>query len=166
MRKNTKQKLKKYFAPASSDPKVMHPLLKDYFTYAFYKSAIRLKMNIDTALRSNKRFGLSSIHLGILRILSASKSQNQKTLGQETGTDKATMVKVINQLLEKGHITWTANSNDRRIKEISITSKGRTALSTGATIRSKQEDIFLSSLEKSERVRLKKLITKISNLPS
>lgn len=139
-----------------------HPALVEYFTYGFYKLAIVLKSNLDSELKASKSFNLWSIHLGILRLLSTDgPHKSQKELCEELGVDKASMVSLIEQLIDKKMITQSKSPEDRRTHQIKITNRGKLALKAGTDIRRDIEIRFLKNLSGAEQAMLREIISKL-----
>jgi len=140
-----------------ADTKV-HPFLKDYFGYCFYKAAVILRMRLADSITE---FGLVPPHLGILRLLKELGQHSQNQLAEQLGIDKATMVKLIDQLQERKLIERAQDAKDRRVWRIGITSAGEKLLAKVSVIRQKVEAEFLSSLSESERKVLLKCIPQL-----
>jgi len=68
---------------------------------------------------------ISSGHLTFLLVLSHSQWLSQDELSFKTGMDKTTTSRVISSLLKLGYITRIRDLEDKRIKRISISEKGR-----------------------------------------
>lgn len=141
----------------SADTQV-HPLLKDYFSYCFYKSALIMR---EQLVQRITEFGLVPHHLGILRLLSSLGEHAQNQLGEQLGIDKATMVKLIDQLEDLKLIERKQDKKDRRIWSISITSSGAKILEKVSKIRHEVENDFMSCLTEAERKVLLKCIPEL-----
>jgi DNA-binding MarR family transcriptional regulator len=137
---------------------VIHPALKEYFTYRFYKLALRLRAHVNEALEKQDLLG---IQLGLLRVLEVEGPSSQVAFGRSMGVDKATMVKLLDDLERKGLIQRIAVKDDRRIKHIRITSQGSRTLREGTKIREQVEQRFFAVLTKEERDSLDRALTKL-----
>src|SRR5476649_2464741 len=80
---------------------VVHPALKEYFTYRFYKLALRLRAEVNEALQKH---GILGIQLGLIRVLELEGPASQVSLGRSLGIDKATMVKLLDDLERNGFV--------------------------------------------------------------
>lgn len=160
--KTTAQKPKKSSMVTGSgfcyDDTKVHPYLKDYFGYCFYKAAIILRERIGEGI---SEFGLIPPHLGLLRLLKGLGQHSQNQLAEQLGIDKATMVKLIDQLEKMKFIERVQDSKDRRIWQIHITPQGEKLLVKVSTIREAIESKFLSSLTEAERKVLIKCIPQL-----
>lgn len=137
---------------------VVHPALKPYFTYRFYKLALRLRAEVNLAL---ERVSLLGIQLGLLRVLEVDGVASQVALGRAMGIDKATMVKLLDDLEHKGLVKRVASPGDRRVKQIRITGKGERKLREGERIREAAEKRFFSVLSGPEREALDRTLSTI-----
>ncbi len=113
---------------------------------------------MDEALQNHD---LLTPQLGILRVVHESKRLSQQDIGDFVGTDKASMVKFIDQLEKIKLLKREPHETDRRIKMISLTLKGEKMLDEVALIRQKVEALFLASLTSEEQAQIKKIIPKL-----
>lgn len=136
----------------------VHPVLADFFGYAYSKTALIYKLKFVEDL---KDIGIIGPQCGILYILNHSGAQSQIKLGSELGIDKATMVKFIDELEKKNFVKRTNDLVDRRIKMVDLTTHGRKYLPKITAIRNKNEEMFLSVLTPAEQQSLKSIIAKL-----
>ena len=141
------------------DSAKVHPALREYFGYCFFKAALRLRLAIIEAI---EKYGLElPPQLGILVILRSSELLNQVSLGEQLGVDKATMVRLIDGLEKLKLVERIADKGDRRSKLIRITPKGRQlSLDAQASAR-KAETAFLARLDPHERQVLMSAVPKL-----
>ncbi|KYG64023.1 hypothetical protein AZI86_14545 [Bdellovibrio bacteriovorus] len=137
----------------------VHPVLKAYFGYCFNKAALKYKSLLMTELEP---LGLVSPQLGILKLLHVLGPVSQIALGQDMGIDKASMVKFIDGLEKKKWVQRLPDPNDRRIKLVGITAKGKDAVSKLSELHVKVAEEFLSPLTKAEQAQLKKLVSRLT----
>ena len=135
-----------------------HPILQKYFGYCLYKAAMRFRGLMDDALKTHD---LLTPQLGILRVIQESKRLSQQDIGDFVGTDKASMVKFIDQLEKLKLLKREAHETDRRMKMISLTLKGAKMLDEVSLIRQKVETLFLEGLTLDEQAQIKKIIPKL-----
>jgi len=68
-------------------------------------------------------------HYSLLMILSRAESPlTQQCIGMQLHTDKASMVRIIDNLVEKGYVERQQSQADRRCHHIILTNKGRDVL--------------------------------------
>lgn len=139
------------------NPKV-HPELKSYFAYCLTKAAMRLRAAMDERL---KPYNLISPQLGLLRLIEMHVSISQGELGQTMGIDKATMVKLVDNLEKSNFLVRKGCEKDRRIKYLSLTAAGKKMLLKGTKLREEIEKDFLSPLTAEERAVLEKALPKL-----
>ena len=135
-----------------------HPILRKHFGYCFYKAAMRFRGMMDEALAKQN---LLTPQMGILRLIHESQSINQHELGEILGIDKASMVKFLDHLVDLKLITKQSHQTDRRVKLVSLTTKGVKILDELIAIRQSVEDQFLSVLDTEEKAVLRKIIPKL-----
>ncbi|MNT85381.1 HTH-type transcriptional repressor NicR [compost metagenome] len=86
---------------------------------------------------------------------------NQITLGDELGIDKATMVKLIDQLEALKLVVRTPHPEDRRVKLISLTKKGADKQEALHKIARQNEKAFLAALTEEERNAVRSIVHKL-----
>lgn len=136
----------------------IHPKLLSHVGYCLHKVALRFRAAADEEL---KVFGLIGPQFGILKILTISGDLTQIELGSHMIMDKATMVRMIDGLEEKGYLVRKNSTSDRRAKILRLTPAGQKAMLKLDRIRQKVEDEFLKPLSARERAQLKKIVTKL-----
>lgn len=143
--------------------KTIHPELIQYLGYGFHKITLNYKFLLNELL---KDLNLHGPLFSILLVMRNSKNMNQATLGDELGIDKATMVKFLDQLEEFELLERVSDQNDRRVKNLKLTEKGRNIVKKALEKREQFERDFLNCLSEEEVTQLKnimrKILTKIS----
>lgn len=142
------------------EPSVLkvHPLLKNYFGYCLYKSAMRLRSELDKAYEN---LHLIAPQCGILYLLEHTGDMSQIALGDELGIDKTSMVKLIDGLEKNKLVERRVDTVDRRVKLVSITKKGLKQLAEVRSIKKTVEDEFLKVLTPEERKSLESIMPKL-----
>lgn len=107
---------------AATQGQQLHPVLKKRFGYCLYKAAMQMKARLDKEL---SELGLVSQQLGILTVLCEEGPSAQAELSRGMGIDQASMVRFVDGLEASGYLTREADANDRRLRLLSITPKGR-----------------------------------------
>lgn len=160
---NSLKSLKKKTKASALDPVCIvdetrvHPALKQYFGYCLKKVMFKFRAMQDEAL---KEWGIQSHHLGILKVVE-SEPVSQNTLGEELGIDKASMVKVLDQLEKLGYVERNSHPTDRRIKIVGLTRKGETLLKDCNVRKAEIEKRFFKDLTESEVRQLHSTLTKL-----
>lgn len=163
----TKRKLATQKAPKKAvgktavtfqDETKVHPVLREYFGYCLFKAGARLRMLMDKALESKN---LQTHHLGILKLLKVVGPTSQIDLGDALGFDKASMVKLIDHLESMKFVIRQTDPNDRRIKNIQITAKGRAETDECSMRKGNVEKDFFANVTDEEREFLRRVIPKL-----
>ncbi len=113
---------------------------------------------MDKALEPMK---MQTHHLGILKLLKTSGPMSQIELGDALGFDKASMVKLIDQLEKVKYVTRKTQLQDRRVKKIQMTDKGVAITETCHQLKEQVEKEFFKSISASEIAELKRLVPKL-----
>jgi DNA-binding MarR family transcriptional regulator len=140
------------------DDLVVHPALKGYFTYRFYKLALRLRAEVNSSL---DKLDVIGPQLGLLRVLELEGPASQIALGRGLGIDKATMVKFLDHLEGAGLVQRVSVEGDRRVKHIRITPAGVKKLRDGTRVREEVEKRFFSPLTEKEREAMDRMLSKL-----
>lgn len=136
----------------------VHPVLKEYVGYCLFKASAWLRSIQDEALKSHH---VQSLHLGVLKVLEVSGRQSQIRLGDEMGFDKASMVKIIDHLEQQNLVERQPHPTDRRIKNVTITSKGLKLIKTSSKVRGQVEKLFFKNLSMAEQKVFRRLISQV-----
>jgi MarR family transcriptional regulator, lower aerobic nicotinate degradation pathway regulator len=101
-----------------------------------------------------EEIGLTPASFGVLNLLGKRDAVSQQEIGKAMGIDPSTMVALLDKLENQGLATRRRHPNDRRRREVAITSKGRKALEHGRKLNDEVEDEVLMGLSKIERRQL------------
>ena len=154
----SKQKTSPKKKSAYNELKV-HPGLKIFFGYNLYKSGLLLRDHIQTV--QVDKFNLTAPESGVLYLLSTGTVMNQLTLGQELGIDKASIVKIIDKLEKMELVKRVVSQIDRRSKNVTLTSKGKTMIDKVRTLRSEIEDEIFETFSREDKNHIRRLIPKL-----
>lgn len=133
------------------NPKVSGLLSEEIFIYQFHKSSQKLRERFNQSL---EKYGIISIQYAILFLLSKKQGMSQKEIGDELGIDKASMVKFLDGLEEENYILRKENDVDRRIKVVSLSTRGRKLFPILDRLRKKVEDDFLEEKLSAEEIKV------------
>lgn len=137
---------------------VVHPEMKKHFGYCLVKTGQLLKALLDQDLQQLK---ITTPEFSTLRIADLSGPTSQIDIGRYLGMDRASVVKLIDGLEQKGLVHRISSKDDRRVKLIGLTPKGKPFLTKAIAIRDECERKFLSLLSTRERESLRKLVSKL-----
>lgn len=136
----------------------LHPKMFDVVSYLLIKTAMRLKAQVDAKFEP---FGIVSPQFGMMRLLSFEGALTQVELGEYMMIDKATMVRLLDGLEERGYVKRVPSATDRRAKLIELTASGLKQMEKMLSIRNEVEKQFLSILTAAERDQLKEIMKKL-----
>jgi DNA-binding MarR family transcriptional regulator len=71
--------------------------------------------------------GLTGRHFGVLLLIDRDGVSTQRDLIRETGSDKAGMVRTVEDLENLGYLSRTRSPTDKRVSELVLTEAGQTA---------------------------------------
>ena len=152
------KKQKKMTSLKYSDETKVHPALRDYMGYCFFKASAKLRSLMDKRLQTYK---LQSYHVGLLKVLEQSTSLSQIAIGDELGIDKASMVKLIDHLESNKFVLRKNDSVDRRVKNIELTQLGKKMILQCEAHRLEVEKEFFNKVSKSEIALIKKILPQL-----
>lgn len=136
----------------------VHPALRGYTGYCLHKVTTMFKAAVSGAF---DQFDMQPHHFSILSIIASSNEVNQMKISEELGVDKASMVKVTDHLEKLGYIERVGSKEDRRVKNLHITTKGQKILQIAKVQRNDVEKLFLACLSENEANTFKSILLKI-----
>jgi DNA-binding MarR family transcriptional regulator len=104
--------------------------------------------------------GLTPALFAVLNYLRAHEGAIQQQVGTAMGIDRSTMVALVDELERLGLARRRPHPQDRRAREVLLTTKGRRALGRARTLAAEVEDEVLRGLSPAERRRLVALLRK------
>lgn len=105
--------------------------------------------------------GMRQVLLGILSVVESNPGANQGSVGRMLGIQRANMVTLINDLVERGLIDRKVARGDRRAFELTITGEGRALLDDCLKRIAEHEAEMLSDLSAREQTTLIDLLRRI-----
>lgn len=141
-----------------NDETKVHPALTKYVGYCLMKSSAWLKAIMCEELEKIKVY---PAQLGLLKVIEANGLISQIKLGAETGIDKASIVKLIDDLESKKMVERIPHPTDRRVKNIQMTAHGKKVFNTCHSAKVRAEKKFFSQLSNSEEQAFRKMILKL-----
>jgi DNA-binding MarR family transcriptional regulator len=109
--------------------------------------------------------GLSGRHFGVLLMLDMHGVSSQKELIAALGSDKAGMVRTVDDLDRHGYLERLRSSTDRRLYELTLTPAGRAALADARTRAAAATKPVFGCLTDDEQAILTELLSRIVNAP-
>ncbi|HEY4219450.1 MAG TPA: MarR family winged helix-turn-helix transcriptional regulator [Gemmatimonadaceae bacterium] len=119
--------------------------------------------SIVRALRINTRsielkMGISLAQLFVLQQLAERPADSLNELAERTATHQSSVSVVVRRLVERGYVSRTASSADKRRIEIDVTPTGRSLLAGAPTTIQTQLVQALSGMERNDQVTLANLL--------
>jgi DNA-binding MarR family transcriptional regulator len=111
--------------------------------------------------RSLADTGLRQVLFGILSVISANPGINQGSVGRALGIQRANMVSLINELVDRDLVKRETAAGDRRAFALTLSSAGKRMLTEGLTRIRAHEDRLLAGLSAKERATLIALLSRI-----
>ena len=105
--------------------------------------------------------GMRQVLLGILSIVANNPGANQGSVGRALGIQRANMVALINDLVDRGLVDRKTAEGDRRAFALTITAKGKKLLDDCLKRIAEHEAGMLSDLTPAERETLIDLLGRI-----
>jgi DNA-binding MarR family transcriptional regulator len=117
---------------------------------------------------SSKRFAeaLEPVGIGpreflLLRFVAASAGQSQQALAERLGVPASRMVALVDDLEDRGLVERRSDPDDRRVRGLHLTKKGRETLERSAQVAIEYEMRLCSPLAEGERDKLIDLLQKV-----
>lgn len=98
---------------------------------------------------------------GMLQVIAANPGITPGGLAEAMGVDKSAIVKVVNQLDERGLILRKPSEHDRRSHSLALTEYGRTALARMEALVLAHEEDFTKALTAEELAVLTRLLERL-----
>lgn len=95
---------------------------------------------------------------------SGEDSLSQSNIANITGLTRGAIFKLVDRLLQKGLVTRTESSEDRRFQDIKLTTSALKLVPKLANIADENDEGFFSILPKSERKLLMEILIKLADL--
>lgn len=126
--------------------------------YLLHKAAVLLMQDADRALEAQ---GMRLRYFYVLAALEGELTLSQQDLSRLLNLDPTTMVALIDEMEQAGHVERRRNPADRRRYMLRLTDDGRVALSAAQLAVDKVEREFLASVTASDGERLRQILNKL-----
>jgi DNA-binding MarR family transcriptional regulator len=97
----------------------------------------------------------------LMRFVAASEGQSQQALAERLAVPASRMVALVDHLEDAGLVERRPNQEDRRIREVHLTRKGRGVLDRAGKIAIDYETKLCAGINREERERLIDLLQKL-----
>lgn len=105
--------------------------------------------------------GLNPPLFRVLNLVDAAEGQSQQAIGAAIDVPPSRMVALVDELEREGLVERRPDPEDRRVRALYLTRKGRKALTRGREIAKQHEDELTQGLGASDRKRLLDLLQKM-----
>jgi DNA-binding MarR family transcriptional regulator len=107
--------------------------------------------------------GIEMRHFAVLLVLVNRGPTEQRHLVEATGSDKAGIMRVVDDLERKGLAVRKSVPGDRRVRAVEITPKGLELFDAAHGAAGPHADRLVSGLEPGEAEQLKELLTRLTS---
>jgi DNA-binding MarR family transcriptional regulator len=104
---------------------------------------------------------LTGRHFGVMLSLNREGVSSQRRLIRQLGSDKAGMVRTVDDLEALGYLQRTRSSTDRRVSDLALTPEGKRAFGDATTQALSAADQLFRSFTQTELEVLEALLTRI-----
>jgi DNA-binding MarR family transcriptional regulator len=104
---------------------------------------------------------LSGRHFGVMMLLERDGTSTQKQLSAELGSDKAGMVRTVDDLDRRGFVRRVQSSHDRRLYHLSLTAAGRTVFADARAVAGVAAQDIFAGLTGPEQATLADLLSRV-----
>jgi DNA-binding MarR family transcriptional regulator len=104
--------------------------------------------------------GLTGRHFGVMMLLRRDGVSTQRDLIRQTGSDKAGMVRTVEDLEDLGDLTRTQSTTDKRVADLTLTDKGIDAFDTAQRLAAGVAGDLFGSFKSAELEILEALLTR------
>jgi DNA-binding MarR family transcriptional regulator len=112
---------------------------------------------------SVRPLGIELRHFAVLIELANNGPANQRDLAAAVGSDKVTMVRVIDDLERAGYATRRTDPTDRRARTVELTDRGLEVFDAAHVAARPMADQLTAHLSPTERAQLLDLLTRFTN---
>jgi DNA-binding MarR family transcriptional regulator len=106
-------------------------------------------------------WGITLREFGLLSLISMQPGQSQQAIGTQLGIDRTTIVALVDRLEALGFLECRPRKDDRRVRGLHVTAKGRRALPAMEQVVAALHDDFLAPLDDRERTQFSDLMTRL-----
>ena len=104
--------------------------------------------------------GLTGRHFGVMLLLRRDGVSTQRDLIRQTGSDKAGMVRTVEDLEKLGYVSRTRSVRDRRVSELTLTESGGTTFDTAQRLAGGVAEGLFGGFTSEELHTLEELLTR------
>ena len=140
-------------------PHARHGCMDDELGFHLRRSQVAAFKHFAQAVTATE--GITPGLYGMLQVIANTSGLTQSALAEAMDVDRSSIVKVVNQLEEKGLISRDAVPNDRRSYSLRMTADGKRALKRIEDAVMRQDRDFAAALSPAERATLISLLKRL-----
>ena len=126
------------------------------------------QISVAIFLQETEAFGVTPVQYAALQTVGNSPGIDQRTLARSIGLDTSTIAGVIDRLESRGLLMRNASTEDRRVRQLTLTDTARQLLTAVAPSMLKAQQLILEPLSQEEQAEftrlLRQLVTKNNDL--
>ena len=107
--------------------------------------------------------GMQPREFAVLRQVAMDEGISQQACGQALKVAPSQMVALVDSLETKGLLERRPDPDDRRVRALHVTARGRRALSTGFAAAMRNEEEVFGRLSEAERSELRRLLQQVAD---
>jgi DNA-binding MarR family transcriptional regulator len=119
------------------------------------------QISVALFLEETGSLGLTTVQYAALNMIREVPGIDQVSLSNMIAFDKTTIVKVLDRLVDKGLITRTRSTTDRRINHLHVTPKGLEVLKAIQPMLDRSDARILAPLSKADQRKFMEMITQL-----
>jgi MarR family transcriptional regulator, lower aerobic nicotinate degradation pathway regulator len=104
--------------------------------------------------------GIEGRHFGVLVVLAGDGPQTQRDLAERVGSDRVSMMRIVDDLEARKLAVRRAVPGDRRLRAVELTEHGREVFHTAEKTARETSEALLAHLEPAERTALTGLLSR------
>jgi DNA-binding MarR family transcriptional regulator len=123
------------------------------------------QVGIHASRRFEQRIAALDLHPGLFRILNvveATEGQSQQAIGDAIEVPASRMVALVDELEQRGLVERRPDADDRRVRVLHLTAKGRRVLERGRKIAAEHEADLTKDMSAADRKRLMALLRELA----
>lgn len=122
----------------------------------------------QVGIHASRRFAerISAVDLNpplfrVLNLVAAAEGQSQQAIGAAIEIPPSRMVALVDELEQRGLVDRRPKPDDRRVRALFLTAKGKRCLQRGRKIAAKHEEELTGGMSETDRKRLVALLQRI-----
>ena len=114
----------------------------------------------DALASALAELNLTGRHFGVMLVLDRDAVSTQRDLIRETGSDKAGMVRTVEDLEKRGYLSRTTSAADRRVADLTLTDSGQAVFDAAKRRAARTAESLFGTFSQAELQTLESLLTR------